>query len=373
MQEKSTYLFNTEGSSNKEYHAHLRKQGEGWMVQYANGPRGKVGQSKNKFETPLTFEQASCEFDKLVKSKMKTGYTEDESGVRFTNTEHAALASGHLSQQPMPVGEDQANAMVNDRHWVLQEKANGENRPIQITSEGVRGVNKRGLFVNVPETWVEQFRCLGDCHLDGEQVGETLYVYDATRIAGKDIRSCSFLERYAILEAHLDQHASRTPSLKILRPATTPEGKRALLDGLLAENREGGVFKHVLSAYESGKNKNTLKYKFLESSTFIVVKKNQQRSVEIGLLNSSGTLISRGNVTIPANEQIPEVDDLVEVQYLYFNPSGAFEQPTYLGKRQDIAREECTHFQITRIKPGLEMDDDGEKVEAPARADRPRG
>jgi bifunctional non-homologous end joining protein LigD len=372
MQEKSTYLFNTEGSANKEYHAHLRKQGDGWMVQYANGPRGKVGQSKNKFETPLTFEQASCEFDKLVKSKMKTGYTEDESGVRFTNTEHAASASGHLSQQPMSIGEDDANAMVHDRDWCLQEKANGENRPVQITSESVRGINKLGLFVNVPETWVEQFRCLGDCHLDGEHVGETLYVYDATRIAGRDIRHRTFMERYAILEAHLDQHASTTPSLKILRPATTHEGKRAALDGLRAANREGVVFKHVLSSYESGKNRNTLKFKFLESSTFIVVKKNQQRSVEIGLLNSRGVLIPRGNVTIPANQEVPEVDDQVEVMYLYFNPGGAFEQPTYLGKRNDIAREECTHIQITRIKPEMEMDADGEKLERPRQMESPR-
>ena len=34
---------------------------------------------------------------------------------------------------------------------------------------------------------------------------------------------------------------------------------------------------------------------------------------------------------------------------------------------------EAFEIEKARIKPGLEMDDDGEKVEAPARADRPRG
>jgi hypothetical protein len=92
-----------------------------------------------------------------------------------------------------------------------------------------------------------------------------------------------------------------------------------------------------------------------------VIAQNQQRSVQIGMKNAAGEMVPTGNVTIPSNYVIPPAGAVVEVSYLYYNPGGAFEQPTYLGPRNDILPEEAVLTKITRLKPGVSMDEDGSR------------
>jgi bifunctional non-homologous end joining protein LigD len=267
MSEKSIYLFCTEGGSDKEYHAHLRAMGNGWIVQYANGPRGRVGQSKNKFEAPTTLEAATKVYNDLVKSKMKGGYTEAESGVRFTNTEHAARASGHAQQLPTSISEQQAQALDRDDDWCSQEKANGERRTVEVKGSEVRGINKLGLYVNIPETWVAEFRAFGDVTFDGEHVGDTLHVFDLLVNDGKDIKGQPFSRRYAVLEKLVEGMNNVSPSIKILKASFTTEDKRALVQEIKDGNREGMVYKNVRAPYDSGRSDDALKFKLVESSS----------------------------------------------------------------------------------------------------------
>jgi hypothetical protein len=68
--------------------------------------------------------------------------------------------------------------------------------------------------------------------------------------------------------------------------------------------------------------------------------------VEVSLFNGR-TLVSCGNVTIPANHQIPRVGDVVEVRYLYaYRDSLALYQPVYLGPRDDVDPGECLVSQL---------------------------
>ena len=69
-----------------------------------------------------------------------------------------------------------------------------------------------------------------------------------------------------------------------------------------------------------------------------------------------------GNVTVPQNFNVPKEGDLVEVQYLYYNPEGAFEQPVYLGPRVDVLPHEANLKQVTRLKPGVAMDELGRRI-----------
>jgi bifunctional non-homologous end joining protein LigD len=68
--------------------------------------------------------------------------------------------------------------------------------------------------------------------------------------------------------------------------------------------------------------------------------------VEISLLKGRN-LVSCGNVTIPANHQVPPVGAVVEVRYLYaFRESGVLFQPVYLGQRDDVDPGECLAAQL---------------------------
>lgn len=364
--EKSIYLFLTEGSSDKEYHVHLRPKGGGWVVDYANGPRGRVGQSKPKTPDPLNFADARTVFDALVKSKMKGGYTEDVKGIRFTNTESGKGASGHVQQLPTSIDKATALRYNGDDAMALQEKANGQRRTIQVRDGVVRGINKLGLYVNIPETWAKEFLALGTATIDGEQVGETFHAFDLLHYGSDDLRSKGFKHRYKRLEGLVAMTTGLIPSLQLLKAEFTTVDKRAKLAAIEASNREGVVYKEVNAPYEGGRSSSVFKYKLLESATCIVLMKNQQRSVELALLDSRGKPVSVGNVTIPENLAIPAANDLWEVQYLYFNPGGGFEQPVSLGPRNDILHAEAVFGQVSRLKPGVSMNADGRRTLVPS-------
>src|ERR1039458_1076721 len=78
----------------------------------------------------------------------------------------------------------------------------------------------------------------------------------------------------------------------------------------------------------------------------VVARINARRSVEIGLFQGR-SLVSCGNVAIPANHQIPRVGAIVEVRYLHaFKESGVLYQPVYLGPRDDVDPGECLVSQL---------------------------
>ncbi|HWS28308.1 MAG TPA: hypothetical protein VN259_17235 [Xanthomonadales bacterium] len=383
MSERSITLYCREGSSDKVYQVHLRAHADGWVVDYANGPRGKALRPGTKTDTPVSLKEAEAIYDKLVKSKMKGGYTEDQSGARYTRSELAGRVSGHAQQLPSAIDRETCDHLLNDPDWAMQEKANGERRTLLVKDGQVQGVNKLGLLVDVPESWVSEFGRLFSADIDGEQVGEDFFAFDLLRLGELDLRQESFDTRYTTLASLVDTHQPILRSLHLLTASLSSDVKRAHFQSIGSDSREGVVFKRRDAPYQAGRSGDSLKFKFLESSTCIVVARNQQRSVQIGLLSTDGSeqLVKLGNVTIPANHQVPEEGALVEVQYLYYNPGGAFEQPTYLGARTDIAREEATFAQVTRLKPGVRMDafgalvqDAGEEDPAPARVyERNRG
>lgn len=358
MSERSITLYCREGSSDKVYQVHLRAQSQGWVVDYANGPRGKALRAGTKTETPVSLKAAQDIYERLVKSKMKGGYTEDESGARYTRSEQAGRVSGHAQQLPSPIDDDMCQRLLADPAWAMQEKANGERRTLLIAAGQVQGVNKLGLLVDVPEHWAVEFGALFDADIDGEHIGDHFYAFDLLRLGQLDLRGESFDTRYATLTGLIQTHQPLLPSMSLLTASVTVADKRAAFDAIKAAAGEGVVFKKRSDPYDAGRSGSSLKFKHLESSTCIVVSRNRQRSVQIGLLSADGReqLISLGNVTIPAKHDVPDEGALVEVQYLYFNPGGAFEQPVYLGPRTDIAREEATFAQVNRLKPGVQMD-----------------
>lgn len=365
-QEQSTYLFMTEGSSDKEYHAHLREVAGGWCAYYANGPRGRVCNTKPIKDGVFAYEVALGHFQAKVKDKIKSGYTPSESGVRFTNTEKSGNASTHVQQLPTATNESAAISMVADARFCAQEKANGERRTIEVIDGVVRGINKLGLYVNLPENLIQALAGFKNAMFDGEEIGVTFHVFDLLSYDRVNLRDRAFGERYAMLTEEVLHGLFTTPDwpIKVLTAAFTCEEKAALLAQVKDSNGEGLVFKDVTAPYGGGRSSSVFKYKFKESCTCTVIQANQQRSVQLGLLNGAGEMLAVGNVTIPANFAVPAAGELVEVEYLYFNPEGAFEQPVYLGPRNDILASEANLGQINRLKPGVSMDDLGRRIQA---------
>ena len=348
-QERNVTLYCREGSSDKEYQLSLKASGDGFVVNFAFGRRGSPLKPGTKTSSPVDLAAATKIYDKLLKEKTGKGYTEAESGMRYVGTDLESRDSGLSPPLPTAILQDDIARYENDDAWVAQEKFDGENRMIVVEGDTVGGVNRKGLTCPVPEHWfAERMSPSGRTVLCGEDMGTTLVVFDAVEIDGACIRDRSFEERQRMLEAFFVA-AGEPEWMKVAPVAVGTSAKKALLARMIAEGREGVVYKRADAAFDAGRTKNAFKHKLQESSTFEVTKINAQRSVAIALRSADGGTMPMGNVTVPANHGIPSVGDLVEVEYMYRYEDGALEQPKYKGVRTDL--EGPTPLSdITRIK-----------------------
>ncbi|SEL55126.1 bifunctional non-homologous end joining protein LigD [Variovorax sp. YR750] len=345
--ERSSFLYFTGQGSDKVYQVHLRPKDDGWVVDYGNGRRGGTLSTGTKTSSPVAYEAALKIYDKVVKEKTSKGYTPDQSGALYTSTDLAGRVSGELPQLPTLILEEQAARYFDDPGWGLQEKADGENRILLIEGEAVRGTNRRGLFVDVPQAWTGTAgAAAGRTVIAGEHVGDAFMAFDLLELQGQDLRGAPFIERFG----HLRTVASSMPWIALLELELTAEGKRRRAAELLAAHGEGYVLKALDAPFSAGRSTSSLKFKFNQSATCEVIRVNAQRSVAVGLRDDAGAMIDLGNVTVPPNEALPAVGTLVEVRYLYRYAGGKFEQPVYKGQRPDMTAEDAVLSQVTRIK-----------------------
>ena len=220
---------------------------------------------------------------------------------------------------------------------------------VRKLGDEITGINRRGLLIPIPEPIRHAFEELPvDVLIDGEAVGDTLHAFDLLEVKGHDIRGNAYLSRFAGLLTLLD------PEHKHLRPVNThmeAEEKRAMFETLRLCGSEGVVFKEIDSPFSAGRPNSggsQLKFKFVESASFVVTGINTKRSVTLGLLASDGNgIVPAGNVTIPPNHKIPGVGEVCETRYLYaLRQSGSIYQPVYLGSRTDIPASDCTVDQL---------------------------
>ena len=337
-----------------------------------------------------TLVEATKKFNSLVREKSAKGYEHIQHAVieSVTTPEEGAQASAPTpapyvpapfvpSAPPRPrcvllnaVSPDSVDSLLDAPEWALQPKIDGQRLLVEIAEDGtIRGFNRRGVEVTVPANIVDGLDGFPtgvtyDGEITGGADGQVFHIFDVVD------ENLTFQQRTEALERVFGRQEGRPPAGRLLTPYRQEalEGivgqngngsvrlvrtyidrwaKRESLKTLADANREGVVFKRLDARYTVGRPNSGgsyLKHKFVQSATCQVLRVNNQRSVEIGLVGP-GALPSRscGNVTIPANHEIPAVGQLVEVQYLYANPvvsdfsrgSATLYQPVYLGVRDD--------------------------------------
>lgn len=356
----SISLYFTEGSSNKEYHAQLTAEGDGYVVNFQYGRRGSALKSGTKTASPVPYEKACAVYDKLVAEKVSKGYSTGEAGTAFQGSVLEATFTGVLPQLLNSVDEVTALRLLSDDNYVMQEKYDGHRRMSQRKDDTVLGINKKGLQVALPVSLADSLMTLPAQTIpDGEQIGETLYLFDLLEADGVSLRDESYLARYEKLSAL----AGSLPNVVVAPLYVTTEEKRAAFERIRAARKEGVVFKLKSAPYQQGRPSSggtQLKYKFTESATLEVASVSAtKRSVAVQGYAATGVVVKLGNVTIPANRAIPAVGAIVEVEYLYAYENGSLYQPVYRGERDDQVLADCVTSQL-KYKPegDGEADDD---------------
>ena len=277
--------------------------------------------------------------------------------------ERAKLPLKYLPMLARPIEEDAFMLELPHQGMALQQKFDGTRVLVKIVGSNsggfiAQGFNRSGEEISLPSA-VDIFLHMhlsmltdpGDedvltfqpglaSILDGELMGDTYRVFDILSFNGDSVTELSFLDRYGILEAALAPRY-REPSNRahelLARTEFKAKYKTAMLAQAKVENWEGVILRNISMHYASAlRGLAVQKLKFWDSCTCTVLEINAKRSIQLGLLGASGTLENVGNCTVPVNQIIPEVGQLVEVRYLYAYEGGSLVQPTLLCVRHDV-------------------------------------
>lgn len=346
---ESASLYFKSGSSDKVYHASIESADGGFAVTYAYGRRGATLSTGTKTKAPVDHATARRIFEKLLSDKRSKGYTDGDTGRPNLHSDKAGRVSGLLPQLLNVIDEREAARVVADPHWVMQEKFDGRRLMLRKIGTVVEGANKLGLVVSLAAPIAAAALALsGDFVLDGEVIGDRFHVFDLLSRDGADLREQAYGDRYGALAALI---GSVSPSAHIgaVDCWTSASDKADRLKVLRARNAEGVVFKCWDAPYRQGRPNSggtQLKLKFVATISAMVTAVNQQRSVGVSLLDGDDWK-AVGNVTVPANQNRPQIGDVVEVRYLYAaQAGGALYQPVLLGVRDDVEPAECVVAQL---------------------------
>jgi bifunctional non-homologous end joining protein LigD len=360
-------LFCTKDGADKEYHVEIIEVPGGYSLKILNGKRGAAKEQKGD-KPVLTLDQATKEFDRLVKEKTspKKGYTTDASGIGYATSEIAGKMSGNMPHLLVPITLDRLHELVNDDAYGFEEKIDGERLMIDVQGGNIKTSNKLGVINCVSNAIVHGIGQLSiaDILLDGENRNHEFHVFDILRLNGVCLKSKSTLERWQIF-SDLTKGANWPDVIKPVFLHTGSEQKVAFLRDALRSDREnfieGIVAKQLSAPYVPGraapKQATHLKYKLVEDSSCVVVAVSKtKRSATLGLFDESNLIREVGNVGIPANQNMPNVGDVIDVQYRHLYLQGDLCEPVYLKPRSDVLSHECMLTQVSRIKPKYVVD-----------------
>lgn len=357
MSTQQISLYYKDGSSDKVYHAQIEEKDGGYIVNFQYGRRGSTLTAGTKTKEPIELEKAQKTFNSLVKEKMSKGYTEGESGAVFQSSILEERVTGIVPQLLNNVKSDEElEELFQNNDWFMEEKFDGRRLMTKKEAE-VLAINKKGLSILIPEVTANVIKSVSKQILvDGEIIGERYYIFDIIEYDNQNIRTLSAFERY--------QKLSQVEELKefIVPAYFTEKEKRQAFEEIKLRKGEGVVFKKKDSSYVSGRpasGGNQLKYKFWESATVKVIKQHKtKRSVTVAVYDGDKER-DMGNVTIPANYDIPNAGDIVEVIYLYchLGDEGKLYQSKYKGVRDDQDNSDCKLSQI-KFKSSTDEDED---------------
>ncbi len=350
MTSENITLYFKQGNSDKIYTASLEEaENNRFVVNFAYGRRGATLTTGTKTKTPVDYDSAKKAYDKLVKSKTSKGYAPGAEGPQYVHADTDTRDTGIQCQLLNFIEESHVTQYIQDDDWWAQEKYDGKRMLLHKT-DTVTAINRNGLSVGAPDTILKRAGNVDQTYLlDGEAVGETLFTFDILEMHNTNVRSIPYEQRLSHLES-----LGLSGSIVVIETAKTQKEKQQLYDRLYASGAEGIVFKKHAASYTAGRPNSggtQVKFKFYATASVVVSRINDKRSVAVTILADEHH-VEVGNVTIPPNKDVPPVNSVIEVRYLYAYKGGSLYQPTYIGVRDDMSVEDCVISQLKYKKDG---------------------
>ena len=353
MSIKSTTLYFTQGSSDKQYMVQIDETEDhvGFIVSFAFGRRGQAMQHRVKTEQPVPMAEAEEIMEKMLHAKKLKGYVESEDGIAYSATPDKEVTGWLPQLLNIATEEELLEAFRTWESMYIQTKHDGCRRGVFVTDGVAVGANRRGLRValaQVVQDSVESFAAqLGARRfdIDTEDMGEFLKIFNVIAIEETDYNLLPFAMRAQMLQAlEADiQKAGLDMTLQVDVPTlvTSEEMLLEFIARARANNEEGIVVQQGEAICTIGRPNSggpALKHKFVESATVLCDGQNgDTRSVGMLVRSENGSAYEHmGNCTIGGKLPIPKKGQFIEVEYLYAYPDGGnIYQPAYKGVRED--------------------------------------
>lgn len=231
--------------------------------------------------------------------------------------------------------------------WLVQEKHDGQNRPVKVAAGKVIAANRSGQEVALAPALVASLidleRLTGPLLLNAEDLGAAgLVVFDIvsglgiTRAAGFGRRN----EALDLLSSMLDPAGLIRIDVAVPLEAFVADGGHARL---MTRGAEGYVLKRADAAYRPGRSAGTIfKVKFVQDATFRIAPSRAPGSRSVGIETLDGSKwVSAGNVKVPTGQPLPAPGAYADVQFVSISRHGQAVQPVWKGVRTDVGPDDC--------------------------------
>ncbi len=363
-------LFFQEGSYDKVYEASIVEDGGAYTVRVAWGRRGaKLNEGAKAVKVDLA--SATRKFDALVREKCGKGYqeiTEAQQPAPVAPPEGQGSGSlvtgrrakiGPAAQLLNSLEERELERFLTDDRVIAQQKVDGQRVLVRVgaqrESEEIVATNREGQLTSVARPILEGLSYLpADTIVDGEVVGDALWLFDLLQVGERDVRGLGYWSRFTVLSEELEP-ALNGP-VAVLPAFQGTKAKRALHARLIASNAEGIVFKERDAPYASGRPASggpQRKLKFIKSADVFILENagnayrmgvwDQARIFEVGKVFAGTTNESRRAL----DERLRSGErPVAEVRYLYATADHQLFQPVFVRLRDDKPSEQCRRDQL---------------------------
>ena len=369
---RSIELFFQEGSSDKVYNATIVEDGGKFTVSVEWGRRGSRLNTGSK-AVRVSRADADKMFDRLVREKRGKGYEErsgDHQPAAVAPPEGLGSGSkvtgkrakvGRAAQLLTAIDDDaDLDRFLGDDTMVAQQKLDGIRVLVTVGAEGLVATNRDGKITQLASA--NALAGLSylphDTIIDGEILGDSYWLFDVLQLAGDDVTTLGYLERWELLENELEPALSG--DVRVLPVAAGKQAKRALHDKLRKASAEGIVFKHREAPYASGRVTTQRKYKFVKSAD-VIITENAGNAYQMAVFDGR-TLFEVGRVFAgTTNASRKELDarlargekPVAEVKYLYATDDHQLFQPVFVALREDKLAKACLRDQLVRTDRGV--------------------
>ena len=254
---------------------------------------------------------------------------------------------------PLDDGTDAA-ARLLDPTYGVQQKFDGERTLIHVERHSITAYNRDGLTSRISKEILSQaqrFTPLAPLMFDGEWIRQvkSFYSFDLLELEGTNLRNQKFIDRIGHLGEILQPRA--TSLIHAARTEIEEAGKIALLTQIRDSNLEGIVLKRLAGLYTLRREPRDYKHKFTHDASFIVLRRNQKASVDLGVYDDNHKIVEVGSVKIRNayfDRNLKDgVGTVLEIRYMHaFSDSNQIYQPRMIAIRKDVHPDDCLLSQL---------------------------